>query len=376
MLKENNYNDYLVKLPHAFLTPLFAVVIYVAVVLVSRITIPARYHTEVVFVCVMLLAIPVPFFMMHISLESHDPTLAMAIAELLAMLALILWFSTLTYTLGVSADLPEHKSLCQYSLKEYFPSEMIGTSVVVIIPSMGGILAHHGLFVAGTALDKAFGWFIAHCSVLFVFVACLFSTLIQMSKDKGNVAHRTWTKKDIFVTFLPSMIRNSLLQVFVHPGCILTCMVFLKTSSLYECFVMYFICFVHSFRIFPSFEWVQCLNETPGKYTVTMFLDWRIPELAIPNQYTWLLAFASTLIGCTARSFIFGENFFMALFSLESLHAFIICRFLGTRIHAKASVDQYANPSPLWQLVNGRFVFPRNSLQPRDSVAVEQEQTA
>ena len=257
-------------------------------------------------------------------------------------------------------DCGSYMSLEQYSLRDHFPTELIGALVVAILPSLGGILTHHGLFFGDSTLDKALGWIIAHCSALFVLLAFFYSTLTQMSKIKGSAASQTWTRRDIFITFLPSMIRNALLPVFVYPGFILTCLTFASPSGMSAHFALYCFCFVFGFRVFPSFEWVQCLNGTPGKYAVSLFLDWFIPELTISNQYTWLLALTSTLIGCAARSRIFGINFFSTLVSLESLHAFIICRFFGTGIHAKASVNQYMNPSPDWKPVNGKLVFPVN----------------
>ena len=353
LLSGNNYHCYLDKLPRALFTPLFTVLAYVTIVVMSRVLIPTNFNSTILALCVAIPALAVNFCGPEVIDTSHEHAATINIG----MIVPNLWgmASTLGYfSVGPSRSI----SLSQYSVKEHFTSELVGVLIVIILPPLGGILAHYGLFCADSVLDKVLGCIIAHCSVLLVSVAFFFSTLLQMSKIKANTVRHMWSRRDIFTTFLPSMIRNSLFQVFVCPGCILTCMTFFHLSYPHSYLELYCICFVFSFRVFPSFAWAPCLSGAPKRYTEPSFLDWLIPELAISNQYTWLLALISTLIGCTARKFVFGGDFYTILLSLESLHAFIICRFLGSRIHAKASSNHYMNPLPLWCPTNGRATLP------------------
>ena len=256
-----------------------------------------------------------------------------------------------------SAGFSEYMSLRQYSMGDHFTSELLGFTMVILLPPLAGILAYRGLFLADSALDKVSGWIIAQCSVLLLAMTFFFSTLVQMCKVEKDIIYLTWTKRKLLSTFLPSMIRNSVFQAFVYPGCLLTFMAIFDSSYFNLCFKLYCICFVFAFRVFPSFNWAPCLSGIPRKHTAGPLSDWSVFELSISNNYTWLLAFVSTLIGCTARSFIFGVSFSTAMFSLESLHAYIICRFLGTRIHAKSSIANRMAPFPLWDQASGKYVI-------------------
>ena len=148
-------------------------------------------------------------------------------------------------------------------------------------------------------------------NVLVFFLSIIFfsSATVEMCKVEKDIILLNLKKKEDSLSFLPSMIRNSVLQSFVYPGCLLTCMVFLDSSYLSLCFKLYYICFIFVFRSFPIVQLVLCLSGIPRKHTGDSFSDWSIFEPAISNNYTWLLAFASTLIGLNSMFFYFPDEF-------------------------------------------------------------------
>ena len=355
VFNEGDYRHYPFTLSHALLTPLFAVIAYVSVVIISRVIIPAKLRIDIFVTCIMIPAVIANFLAVGIidNFPKFNPI------QPLFMFLSLAWMFIPGFIFD-SADFSEHMSLRQHSFGDHFTSELVGLAMIITLPPLAGILAYRGLFLADSALDKVFGWIIAHCSVLLLAMAFFVSTLVQMCKVEKDIIYLTWTRGKIISTFLPSMIRNSVLQAFVYPGCILTFMATFDSSYFTLCFKLYCICFVFVFRVFPSFNWAPCLNGIPRKHTSGSLSDWDVFELAISNNYTWLLAFASTLFGCVMCSFLLGVSFSAALFSLESLHAYIICRFLGTRIHAKSSITHRMTPFPLRDKASGKYVLPHS----------------
>ena len=341
ILNEGYYNRYSFKLSHALLTPLFAIVAYPVILIISRTIVPASFNSNIFLLCAMIL-VTVAYFLAIVIIKAF-PTCNLVLPFFPS--TFFFWIFLPIYTCN-SAGSSVSMSLQQYSLGDHFPRDAVGTIMVTILPPLAGLLTYRGLFLADSFLDRVFGWIIANCSVLFLSIILFSSVLVEMCKIEKGIIYLIWTRKRIFSTFLPSMIRNSVFQAFVYPGCLVTLMAIFDSSYFRLCFKLYCICFAFTFRNFPSFNWAPCLSGVPRKHTKGPLADWEVFELAVSNNYTWMLALVSTLAGCTICSFVFKVRFGTALFSLESLHAFIICRFLGTRIHAKAAIAQRETPVP------------------------------
>ena len=329
IFNENNYDHYTFKLSNTFLIPFFAVLAYVTFIVVSMIIVPVNFNSGAFLLCVTIPAIVAHFSVPKIVVAFSKDIILVP----LFMLTSFFWIF-IPCSIYESAGFSKHMSLRKYSLRDHFTSELVGATMILFLPPLVGILAYRGLFLADSALDKVFGWIIAQCSAFLLSMLFFSSTLMEMAKVEKDIIYLTWTRKKIISTFLPSMIRNSVLQSFVHPGFLLTCMALLDTSHMNFCFTLYCLYFVFMFRVFPSFNWAPCLSGSPRRHTGGSFSDWAIFELTVSNNYTWLLALVSTLAGCTACSFILRGRLGTILFSLESLHAYIVCRFLGTRINA------------------------------------------
>lgn len=313
LFNEDNYNHYSFRLSHTLLTPLFSVVTYVTIVVLSRLIIPYNFNSDIFFLGILILVMIANFFVLSITCAFPKYKLIMLAFPVTSLL----WVFSPCFAFD-SVGFSESMSPREYSLRDHFTSELGGLVMIIILPPLTGILAYRGLFLADTLMDKVVGWIVAQCSVLFLSMIFFSSVLVEMCKVEKDTIYLTWTRKKIISTFLLSIIRNSVFQSFVYPGFLLTCMAFLDSSCRNLCFKLYYICFIFVFRVFPSFNWAPCLSGAPRKHTRGSLSDWNILDLAISNNYTWLLALTSTLIGCIACSFIFQVKFGSVLFSLES----------------------------------------------------------
>lgn len=365
IFNEIGYDHYYFRLSLSLLTPLFALTSYATVVIISKILVPASFGSDTFLICVMITSAAASFLMEGFLFNSPKCNFILV----LFVCPSLFWM----FIPGLSFDSAgslRRISLQKYSLRDHFTSEFLGLTTILALPPLAGFLIYRGFFLADSVLEKVCGWIIAQCSVLFILIIFFSSTLSEMCKVEKDIIYLTWTRRKIFSIFLPSMIRNSVLQTFVYPGCLLTYMALLDSSFSHLCFKLYYVCFVYAFRVFPSFNWAPCLSGRPRKHAWGSVSDLLIFELGIPNNYAWLLAIVSTFAGCMACSFIFQVNFGAVLFSFESFHAYIICRFLGTRIHAKAAIAQRETPFPVWDQVRGKYVLPRPQFMSYTAVVV------
>lgn len=351
---KRDYNYYFGELLHVISLPLFTTLAYLTIIIISRIILPAKFNCEVFIFCLMILGLCAQVVLVILSISSESNP----------MFALFAFFSFLwIFPIGCAIDSVrpgKQVVLKTYSLNDHFTSDLLGAVLLILLIPSTGFLAHHGLFRADSFLDKVFGWIIANCSLLLLAILFFSSTLIEMCKLEKKIIYSTWTRRKILSTFLPSMIRSSVFQVLVYPGLLLTYMLFLDHKSLNFCFKVYYVHFLFVFRVFPSFNWATCLSGSPRRHTEYEFSDWLVFETAFANNYTWLLAYMSTIVGCTVYSFIFKEDFKAVFFSFGSFYAYNICRFFGIRIHAKASMAHRTTPPPVWNKATPKSTPPQS----------------
>ena len=246
-----------------------------------------------------------------------------------------LWMLT-AFALGHRSAV-SHVPSIQLPLGDHFPREFVGFIAILIFPPLFGLLIYRGLFLAGSFPDKVCGWIIAMCSMFVLSMIFFVSTLTEMCKVGDDAIYSTWTRSKIISTFSSSMFRNSILQACGYSSMLLFA-ANLSEANQQRGLAFCCIFFTLTFRNFPSFYWATCLSGAPKSRSEEIFLNFGVFGLAVSNHYTWLLALISTFMGCMIYSFVFKEGLTDVLLSAEAVHVYLIWRFLGIRIHAKASM--------------------------------------
>ena len=312
VLSQRDHDQYPFELSQVILLPLFAVAAYVFIIFGSRGFTSRNFKSSIMTLCIMPFIIGAFFLPWRVAKVFPNSGIFSCFFLWTQILRMgdVLEFDNL-------AGYSKYMTLRQYSLKDHFPTEVAGIISIIFLLPIFGLLAHRGLFLGDSVLDRISGLVIAECSMLIVSAVFSFSTLIEMCKAGRCFIYSKWTKKRLLSTFLPSIIRNSILQTVVYPGCWLVPMTLLDSAYTRICFIYYHVGVVFAFRVFPSYNWAPCLGGTPKRHRQGAMLYKEIFELTFSSNYTWLLAIVSTLLGATAYSLVSQRSFETVVFSFR-----------------------------------------------------------